>query len=190
MKDICIAHHGWGEKDHWQVRHFKTLRSNYARAPYWSDHAPWLESFYQSRSWKNLAAMNRAMLDYLLAAFEIETEVVVASECSFRGRKFDLVLEHARQLGAGSVVTGALGRDYIVADDFRREGVYLYFQRYTHPAYRQNRQGFEPFMWAFDLLLNHGPASRDILLQSNVAPQDLIAAARAEKAATVLEKVC
>lgn len=177
IKDIRLSHEGWGSKGHWQADHFSSFHRNYARAPYWGDHGPWLESFYLSQCWESLADMNRRMLDYLLQAFGIATEIVVASDMGFTGRKSDLVLDHASRLGAGAVVTGALGRDYIVVNDFRRLGVHVWFQQYEHPVYAQRWPGFEPFMCAFDLLLNHGPHSREILMRGNAQRADVVAAA-------------
>jgi len=61
--------------------------------------------------------------------------------------------------------------DYFFVDkaEFEREGVRIEYQEFEHPSYRQC--GGEPFikgLSSLDMLLNCGPASRDLLMKEKV----------------------
>ena len=80
------------------------------------------------------------------------------------GAKSELVLNLCRATGATTYLSGKLGRDYLDEGTFAAAGIAVSYQDYAHPEYAQVQPGFEPFMGVLDLLFNHGPASRDILL--------------------------
>ena len=186
LKDIRIAEDGWGGKSHWQNEHWKSLQACYARAPHWQDHAAFFESFYTERPWKWLSEMNWALLVHFLDVFDIRVRLLKASDENFKGTKSDLVLDHCRRLSADICILGAQGRDYIVVDDFLAEDTSIHFQEYRHPDYQQRFDGFISHLSVCDLLFNHGPKSRDILLSGNVTALALRAAATPGRA-SILE---
>lgn len=186
LKDIRVAEAGWGGKSHWQNEHWKSLQACYARAPFWPDHAAFFESFYTARPWKWLAEMNWALLVHFLDVFDIRVRLVKASDEGFKGTKSNLVLDHCQRLSADVCVLGAQGRNYIVVDDFLADGISIHFQDFRHPIYRQRFDGFVSHLSACDLLFNHGPESRAILLSGNVTPSAIRAAVTPGRA-SVLE---
>jgi hypothetical protein len=189
LKDIVIADDGWGTKRHWQTEHWKSLQACYARAPFWQDHADFFETFYTERPWKWLAEMNLALLGHFLEVFDIRVKLIKASEEGYVGTKSDLVLDHCRRLDADVCIFGTQGRDYVAADDFFAEGTSIHFQDYRHPEYQQRFDGFISHLSVCDLLFNHGPKSRDILLAGNVTAPAIRAAATAAKAGVLEPEV-
>lgn len=152
----------------WRAKHWNAIRQNYARAPYFDAHAGFFEDVYR-RDWKRLADLCRAITDYLLAAFGIQTLIWQSTWLSPQRSKDELVLELCERAGADVYLSGALGRDYLRTAEFARAGIRVQYQDYQHPQYPQWRgDGFEPFMSAVDLLFNCGPNSRDILLSNQV----------------------
>lgn len=166
LGDLPVAPRPWARK------HATAFRMFYARAPFYAEHAPFLEELY-GRPWERLLDLCEHILAYLFRAFSIEARVVRASSLSPTGAKSELVLDLCRKTGARTFVFGALGRDYARTDDFAREGIRAVFQEYHHPRYRQVYPGFEPGMNAFDLLMNVGPESRAVLLSGNVTRESL-----------------
>jgi hypothetical protein len=146
----------------WADKHWQTLRCNYSRAPYFRDHAPFLESLY-AKPWIRLNDLMRELTCYLLGAFEIDTPLLYSSAMNCAGKNSDLVLEICRVTRAQCYLSGPLGRNYLDEDEFRAANIQLVYHDYRHPTYRQAYPGFEPFMSAFDLLFNHGPNSHGIL---------------------------
>lgn len=149
--------------DSWPRKHWDTLRFSYRKAPYFRPHADFFEGFY-ARPWTHLAPMLRELTAYLLGAFAITTPLRYSSEMAPEGTKDDLVLDLCRKSGATRYLSGALGRAYLREPLFEAANVAVSYQDYAHPTYAQSHPGFEPYMAAVDLLFNHGPDSRRILL--------------------------
>jgi hypothetical protein len=158
-----------GSRD-WANKHWKTLTHNYARAPFFHEHQSFFADLY-GREWKNLAELLRESTDYLLGAFGIKTPLRFSSQMHTQRKKNELIVELCRRVQARVYISGPLGRDYLQEQDFAAAGIELRYHDYQHPEYRQLHPGFEPFMSAVDLLFNHGPASREILMrgQSSLA---------------------
>ncbi|MEO5335323.1 MAG: WbqC family protein [Magnetospirillum sp. WYHS-4] len=147
----------------WGRKHWATLSQAYRKAPFFAEHAPFLETLY-ARPWPLLAGLVAELDAYLLAAFGIGSRIVASSGLDCRLAKDELVLEICRKVGATTYVSGALGREYLRESLFAEAGIRVVYQDYRHPVYRQCHAGaFEPYMAALDLLLNHGPEASAIL---------------------------
>jgi hypothetical protein len=149
----------------WADKHWKTIQSNYTRAPFFSDHKLFFEEVY-SCEWLFLSELLREITTYLLSAFEIKTPIVFSSEMKSAGVKDELVINLCREVGATCYISGALGRQYLREEIFSENAIKVIYQDYKHPSYAQAFPGFEPFMAAVDLLFDSGPASRKILMTS------------------------
>jgi hypothetical protein len=90
---------------------------------------------------------------------------VRSSELEVSGAKSELIISICRAVGADTFLGGLGGtRRYLDAPAFERAGIQVRWQEFRHPVHRQC--GPAPFMaglTALDLLLNCGPASREIL---------------------------
>jgi len=159
LKDVPIADQGG-----WQRKHWLSMQSFYGRAPYFAAHRPFFEEIYRGRRWERLTDLNREILKYLLTAFRIDTEFVDASAQGFAGSKNDLLIDICTKLQADVYLFGALGRDYADAQKFAGRGIRIRFQSFTHPTYEQLFGAFTSHTAAIDLLFNHGPASRDMIM--------------------------
>jgi hypothetical protein len=173
LKDILIDDTHFGTRQDWQTTHLRALESSYRQAPYWARYGSWLEEIYRGTRWTHLAALCEQMILFFMNDLRITPRFVKASELSFTGRKSDLVLEHCTRLDAVMCVVGTHGRNYIQRSDFLSRDVSLVFQDYKHPEYTQRFGNFVPYMSIIDLLCNHGPASREILMSGNVQRAEL-----------------
>lgn len=173
LRDIRVESDGFGGKNHWQNEHWQAFQSCYRKAHFWEKYAPFLEQFYTARPWEWLWELNFELLTYLLKAFDFTPSMLIASEVGFKGAKSDLVLEHCLRTESDLCILGTHGHDYIDEESFFRKGIYLHYQEYNHPTYSQRFGEFISHLSVFDLLLNHGPESRKILLSHNVTRDDL-----------------
>ncbi len=172
LKDIRIASKNAARS--WQEKHLATLRSCYGKCTYFKEYAPFFEWLYLENSWQYLVEMNLVILKQVFEWFHIQTELVVASEQHFSGKKSDLVLEHGLRFNATNVVTGMCGKDYIKEKDFIDSGMRVIFQDYQHPEYQQRTKGeFVPCLSFVDLLFNHGPDSASIMREGNMKKQEI-----------------
>lgn len=167
IKEVKLARTKWA-KEHWQ-----TIRFNYAKAPFFKDHAGFFEELYLRREWTWLAELNRAVLDYCFAFFGVTATFVVGSEQNYREKKSALNLEMCLRHGANHCVFGANGRDYVIPEEFARAGVKIYFQGYRYPRYPQRFGEYVSHLSALDLLFNCGPQSRELIWEGNVLQDDI-----------------
>ena len=162
MGDLAINELRTAGAGKWRHKHWQSIRFNYAKAPYFSDHAAFFEGIFQNE-WPKLAPLTTEITIYILEALGIETEILYSSEMNVRGNKHELVLNLCKTVDADVYLSGPLGRDYLNEGDFRAAGMELRYDEFRHPVYAQVQDGFEPFMAAVDLLFNHGPDSLRIL---------------------------
>lgn len=161
--DLAINTLDFAANDPWQKKHWATLRMNYARAPFFKEYAPAYEALY-AQAWTGFMPMARAFLAQHLRDLGIATPLLFSSEMQVEGTKSELVLNLCRTAGADTYLSGALGRNYLDEATFTQAGVAVRYQDCAHPTYAQCQPGFEPYMGVLDLIFNHGPASREILL--------------------------
>jgi hypothetical protein len=162
---------GWGPKS------FMTLRYAYRKAPYFETYAPRLREILEAR-WEKLVDLNIATLDFVRDALEIRTPMVRSSELPVEGQRSGLLLDICRKVGASAFLGGMGGsRDYLDKEAFAAAGMGVEWQDFRPPQYPQCGAGpFLPGLSALDLLFNCGPRSRDIVWQSAVGRDALLAA--------------
>ena len=115
-------------------------------------------------------APNLTLLEFLRDAFAIRTRIVRSSELGVTGAKSELILNLCRAVRADALLVGLGGsRDYLDKAAFEREGVRLVQQQFNHPVYPQCDGGpFSKGLSSLDLLLNCGPASRELLMKEEM----------------------
>jgi hypothetical protein len=149
----------------WQQKHLASIQHAYSKTAHYQPHIEFIHDIYQ-RPWQHLAPMCDAILDGLLAAFDIRTPVLRSSQMHIPGQKDELIRNHCLAVGADTYISGPFGRNYLDLPAFAAAGIQVRFHDYQHPEYSQTYPGFEPYMSAIDLLFNHGPESRRILQTS------------------------
>lgn len=147
----------------WRGKHLASLDHAYLRTPWYSTHRNFLADCY-SRPLDWLHEASNPIMAYLADELGIETPMLFSSRMQVPGGKSELILNLCREVGADTYISGPFGRDYLDMASFAEHGIGVLFHDYAHPEYAQAFPGFEPYMAAVDLLFNHGPASREILV--------------------------
>ncbi|WNK01383.1 WbqC family protein [Thalassospiraceae bacterium LMO-JJ14] len=148
--------------DNWRRKHWAGICQAYAKAPFFDQHAAWLEPIYQ-HPWERLAPMMDAINTKLMQVLGITTPLRYSSQMKPNATKSELVLELCQSVGATVYLSGPLGRDYLDQNAFQAAGIKVQFHDYTHPVYGQIYPGFEPYMSIIDLLFMQGPDSLGLL---------------------------
>ena len=156
----------------WARKHWKSLQSNYAKAPCFRKYADFFEDTY-GRHWETLVELNEYMLRWFLDTLGIATAVDSAGDRDFQGHKGDLALDMCRQMGAEVYIFGVQGRDYADEAAFCEAGITPLFQEYDHPVYSQLCGDFQSHLSIVDLLFNCGDNSLDILMSGNLDRKSL-----------------
>ncbi len=150
-------------RERWQHKQRQAILSNYRKAPFWDDLAPFIEEIL-TPTWEMLAPLNIFGVKRLAAILGIDTPLYVASELGgFPEDPDERLIAITKHFGADTYLAGSGGRDYMDLDRYARSGIKVLFQEYHHPVYEQLFGAFEPFMSVVDLLFNHGEESLKIL---------------------------
>jgi hypothetical protein len=147
----------------WQRKHLQAIVHGYARAPWLSEHRPWLEQIYENPP-ARLRDLNRRIIEVFAHRLGIRTPTCYSSELDVGGSRVEHLIGICRALDASEYLSPLGSSEYIEDDNrFPGAGIELRYQHYEHPVYRQGFEGFISHLSALDLLLNEGPASRDVL---------------------------
>lgn len=162
--DKRIAH-GGSAREHWQRRTWLTLVTHYGKAPHWAAYADELHDLY-TRRWERLVELDLHVLGLARRWLGITGPVLQSSSLGLVGHKTDRIIDLCRKVGARVYLSGRGGStEYLDVEALRRAGIAVRWQRFEHPRYPQRypQLGFVPGLAFLDLVLNCGPASRDIL---------------------------
>lgn len=166
IREIEVSDREWG------VRHWRTLRSGYARAPHFSDVAPQLESLYAASGERRLSDVNRRFLDAVCGMLEIDTPLrwswefsssVDASAADASSRR---LAEICGQAGGTVYLSGPSARAYLQEAPFLDRGIAVeYFDYSGYREYQQMHPPFDHHVSIVDLLFHTGREARRHLLR-------------------------
>jgi hypothetical protein len=144
--------------DEWAVSHWKTLASNYRRAPYFETVAPWLEPIYLQETFDHLSALNHRLIRAVCAFLGIGTRITNSWDYALPEGKTERLVDLCVQAGGTEYVSGPAAKDYIDEHLFRDRGVKLtWFDYLGYPEYPQLWGEFVHGVTILDLLFNCGP---------------------------------
>lgn len=149
----------------WRTAHLRSLRHQYANAPYLNDHLPALEAII-SQGHRKLIELNVALIRYLWETLGMQSRLLLQSDLEVQGKGTDLLIALCRQLDADRYVSLAVAEKHLNMGAFRRSGIKTTFAPYQPPVYPQLWGDFRYNLSTLDLLLNCGPKSVDLVARS------------------------
>jgi len=161
IDDVRICHDG-----RWAYKHLAALKQAYAKAPYFSEHLPFLESLLATRS-DRLIDFNLKIIRHLMLNLGVDTEIRRLSELNIKAGADKLLIEICRWFGASVFLAPGAARKYLNSDLFEKAGIELCWVKPRTAVYPQLWGDFIPDLSAFDLLFNCGPKARDIIAAQN-----------------------
>lgn len=139
----------------WTTYHLKEIHNNYYKAPYYEQYRSQLSDIY-SEKYDFLVDINLKLIQFLSKSLNIKTKIVLSSEFGFHSNSTEKIIDLVKAVGGSKYLSGPAGTNYLDMDLFKKEGINLLIQEYVHPIYKQQYDGFVPYMSALDLLLNEG----------------------------------
>lgn len=137
----------------WRSKHLKSIEMNYRKAPRFEEYFPKIEELIRTPENK-LAEYCFQQLQFWLKELNIRTRVVRSSELEIDSAKSNLVLDLCKYFKADHYLSGALGRNYLIIDDFISSEITVEFQEFNHPQYPQLWGSFAPYLSILDALMN------------------------------------
>jgi hypothetical protein len=158
INDVRICHEG-----RWHRKHLESLKTAYAKAPYFPDHLDFVKEMF-SEKFEKLARLNGVVIDYLVKALRVKTRILHLSNMDVRATGTLRLVEICRIVGASKFLAQAAARKYLDQKLFQEAGIELSFFNPPSPVYPQLWGDFLPNLSVFDLVFNCGPKAHDILL--------------------------
>ena len=151
----------------WRRAHWRTICDNYRKARFFPAHRDFFENIYRS-NFDFIWRLNEKIIIYLLKCFDIEVEIIKASDITLDKHleKTDYMIALLKAVKADVYLSGPSGKNYLELEKFPQAGIQLKFFNFQHPVYPQRYPGFERNMSAIDLLFNAGPQSGGIIRDS------------------------
>ena len=137
----------------WRAKHLKSIEMNYRKAPNFETCFSKIEALIRLPE-SNLAEYCFHQLKFWLDELGIDTRIVRSSELPIESAKSDLILDLCKHFSAMKYLSGALGRDYLVEDDFKKAGIFIEYQSYSPQAYPQLWGKFIPYLSTLDWWMN------------------------------------
>jgi hypothetical protein len=155
--EVELADEGWRET------HLRTVEQCYRKAPSFGDVFPLYQQQLELAA--SFVELTTGLVDAFASYLGIETQRVRLSELDgVSGAKAELVLEVCLAVGADVYLSGSGGgRDYNDEELLASRGIELRYDEYVYPEHPQLWGPFEPNLSILDMLLNCGPASRELV---------------------------
>lgn len=156
IKDVKIDNaRNWGKK------HWKSLVSNYSKAPYFKNYCDYFENVY-SGTWEYLADLNVFLIEHIAGFLGIvDTEFKRLSDLNIDASEnpTQRLIDICEAVGATHYIIGTRARDYMEENLWGKTAVEL---EYFEPEYLSYPQLWGEFLdncAIIDLLFNCGPGS-------------------------------
>ena len=153
IQDTKVSEGRWAEK------HWATLQTSYARAPFFDMVAEVLAPVYaRLGDEERLSAINHQLIVAISGLLGITTPLSWSTDYGAPAGKNERLIELCRKAGASRYLSGPNARGYIDEGQFAEAGVTVEFADYSgYPEYPQLYPPFEHAVSVVDLLFSTGP---------------------------------
>ena len=151
------------EESGFRERNLNQFKENYRAAIFFGEIMPYVEQLYSFRCEK-LMDFNMKSIEMLMGLFDINIDIVFASDVDAEGKKNELLVDILKSVNATTYLSGVGAKDYYEPTLYDEAGIKVIFQEFVHPVYPQLYGEFIPYLSSIDLLFNCGiMKSREIL---------------------------
>lgn len=154
----------------WPLKHCKTLKQYYSKAPFFSEYFPAVEALLHEPA-NNLADLNIRLIQQIARWLEIPCTTHRSSNLALETRSDDRLIDIVGRLGGQVYLSGRGGTNYQSEQKFELSGIRLEYSNFQLPPYPQLWGAFVPNLSILDLLFNCGPAARQVLDTNQQMPE-------------------
>ena len=148
----------------WKKSQLGSIISAYSKTPYFKEYLDFFKKTF-GRKWEKMSELDIYLIENIVEILGIKTKIKVASSIEVDGNSTERLVNICKSLGADTYLSGPGGKDYMDLGLFKKEGINVIFQEFSHPGYNQTfkEQGFISGMSIIDLLFNCGSKSLEII---------------------------
>jgi len=159
MNKVCLP-----QDKAWQQEHYKSIATAYSNAPHFGEHQEFFKKLYLDDN-QFLAEMDIKIITYLKEAFGLKAKLVRESELDIDHslKKTERLIAILQAVKATEYLSGPSGETYMDLEQFKKAGIAVSFQHYSHPKYKQMFGEFLPGLSIIDLLFNEGGSGGEMI---------------------------
>lgn len=139
----------------WREDNLNLLHENYKKSLYYSEIMPYISELYRYQC-EHMMDFNLQSIKMLMQLFDIHIDIVIASELNPTGKSNTLIIDIMKKLGCTKYLSGVGARDYYIPELYEEAGIEVIWQDFKHPVYKQQYEGFIPYLSSIDMLFNCG----------------------------------
>jgi hypothetical protein len=149
--DVKVSFPGWAEK------HWRTLVTNYSKAPCFNYFRQPFEKFYSGIKTESISEINQQAIRFVNSLLNIKTQVTTSRTYKLMEGKNERLVDLIRQAGGTEYWSGPAAKSYLDEHLFHEAGIKIKWMDYS--GYKEYHQLFPPFEHSVsivDLLFNEG----------------------------------
>ncbi len=151
ISDIQISY------EKWNIKHWKTIQSNYGKAAFFTDNKEWLSELYNNCTFKYLSEINFHFLNAIRQKLGITTPLIWSSDLNLSGDRNEKLINICKMLNGTEYISGPSAKGYLDTELFEKHNISVKWMDYSgYPQYNQLYGPFEHGVSILDLILNEG----------------------------------
>lgn len=142
----------------WNIKHWRTISQNYAKARYFKDYKDIFEELYSTCNEEYLSEVNYKFILTINKVLGIQTKIRWSDEFSLEQGQTEKLLSICKQCNANTYLSGPSAKNYFNNDLAKRENIQVEWMDYSgYKEYKQLNSPFEHGVTILDLIFNEGP---------------------------------
>ncbi len=153
----------------WAKTHWETIKSNYAKAPYFKEYKDFFEKLYSECTQEELLCnVNYKFILAICELLNIKTKISYDKDYGIIEGKTERLVDLVQKAGGELYLSGPSAKDYIEEKLFENANIELKWMDYSnYPEYNQLYPPFEHGVTILDLIFNCGDKARDYMKAKN-----------------------
>jgi hypothetical protein len=155
-------------KSNWALTHWKTLQTNYSKAPYFKTYSALFEELYLRKEYTHLTEVNYNFIRLICSILNIKTKITYSFELPVvAGSSSQRLLEICKGVNATDYFSGPAAKNYLDETLFLEQKINVHYFDYSgYSKYPQLHGPFLNELSVLDLIFNVGPdAGKYFVLQ-------------------------
>jgi len=142
----------------WREDHLQSIEYFYRKTPCFFNYFELIREYYYQRDWIYLSDFNQNFIKrFSIEILGIDTVFHDSSEFNIQKTRLNKILGLLEAIEGNYYITGALAKNYIDEDEFRKRNIQLEYKNYSgYPEYPQLFPPYTHHVSILDLLFNTG----------------------------------
>lgn len=148
----------------WNIKHWRTISQNYAKAKYFKDYKDIFEELYLTCDEEYLSQINYKFITTINEILGIKTKLRWSSEFELVDGQTEKLLGICKDCNADIYLSGPAAKDYFNEELAKQENIKVEWMDYSgYKEYEQLNPPFEHGVSILDLIFNEGNRAKEFM---------------------------